>query len=149
MSSSGDGDNPGFRAVLDEDRARWAGLDALHAQRVTLDQAREDVAKRTAMTSDLQPEKREPAVSELPTRWRERWHRSWQNGSALPDANTCAAELERSLAREPHLTLSADAVRSLAGHSDLERKCSRLEREVDAYRRALSLVISVRMMEEP
>jgi hypothetical protein len=99
---------------------------------------------RAALKADLQPERTGPRVSELPVLWR------CQLGGYPPSASgerivlrLCAEELEEALAREPHLTLSADAVKTLAGSRDLERRCAQLQRQVEVYRRALAQIISV------
>ncbi len=110
-----------------------------------------DSGRARAMRSDMQPEKQEPSVVGLPAKWRGEPNRSnepyWVGWAQGRDA--AANELDRTIARERHITLSADAVQTLAGSRDLERRCAQLQREVEVYRRALAQIISVHALEQP
>lgn len=91
----------------------------------------------------------EPRVADLPAKWRADYQRCWADRSALPDAITCGMQLEQALAREPHVTITGEALQLTALLRESEAHCAELLATVENLRKANSELASAAIAPDP
>lgn len=105
--------------------------------------------ERVPEMSPIEAPRPPPRVADLPEKWREDYRRCWENRSALPDAVTCGMELERALAHESHVTITAEALRLTVLLKESEAHVCDLLATVENLRKANSELARAALAPEP